>query len=220
MTDNTFAAAEPEGGPNRKPLLMVGAAAGVAVLAGAGWFLLHGGSSSSTDAFVVPHHAPKASGLTGAGTATAKSPSRVATLPAATTVKIGRDPFAALYMVPAAPPAAPAAGGPTVTTGSTATGASTGSTGATGSTGSTTPAAPTRYTLKLLTVTGTGKAQTAGFSVAGKTQYARVGAVFGRTSEIKLLSFQQIGRGVWSVTVQVGDDDPKDLALGEAISVL
>ena len=217
MTDNTFVAAEPEDGPNRKPLLMAGAAVGVAVLAGAGWFLLHGGSdSSSTDAFVAPHHVVQAKGAPAAVAKSAKAPAKVATLPAASSVKIGRDPFAALYMVPVAPAAsgAPATAGSTAST-PTSAGTATGT-----STGASAPAAPTRYALKLLSVSGTGKAQTAAFSVAGKTQYARVGAVFGRTSEIKLLSFQQVARGVWSVTIQVGDDDPKDIMRGESISVL
>lgn len=203
----------PEG--NRKRLLVAGAA-GVAVLGAGGFFLLHHGSDASTESFSpVVHHVSAGK----AKATTSKSASRAplkTTLPAATTVKIGRDPFAALYVVPVAPPPS------STTTATTGTGApATSGTTAGGTTaGTSQPAVPTRYTLKLLSVTGTGKSQTAAFSVAGKTQYARVGSVFGRTSELKLLSFQQIARGVWSVTVQVGDDNPADLAKGESISVL
>lgn len=227
MTENTFTApAEEQSASNRKTLFIAGGAAGALVLAGGGFLLLHGGSSSD-DAFgPVPHKARPA-------VTTAKAPVRQSVkpskLPAASAVKIGRDPFAALYIVPAAG-TAPAGTGTTPTTGGTTpttptTGGTTPTTTTSGTGGSTTPTKPTtpvatHYTLKLLSVSGFGSSQTAAFSVAGKKQYARVGSVFGRTSEIKLLSFQQISKGVWSVTIQVGDDDPKDLAIGEAISVM
>lgn len=212
MTETSFEAPTAEGpGSNRKRLVAGGAAA-VVVLGAAGFLLLHPGGSSSNEAFTpVVHHAAVTKSRTSAA---GKAAVRQSTLPAASTVKIGRDPFAALYMVPVAPAANSTAS--TATTTSTTTTSATGA----GAGGSTSPAVPTRYTLTLLSVTGTGKTQTAAFSVAGKTQYARVGSVFGRTSEVKLLSFQQIARGVWSVTVQVGDDNPADLAKGESISVL
>jgi hypothetical protein len=219
MTDNTFDAAPDatDEASNRRVPVLVGGVLGVAVLAGAGFFLLHGGSSSDASL-----NAPVARGVPAGtvGTTPVKTTlnSHVPTtvkLPTASAVKIGRDPFLALYVVPAAVVATV----PTTGTGTTGTTAPTGTTG-TGTTG--TPAAPvaTTYQLKLLKVTGTGSGRTAAFSVAGKTQYARIGSVFGRSSEIKLLSFQQSARGVWSVTVQVGDDDPKDLIVNEVISVL
>lgn len=221
MTENTFAApAEEQSASSRKTLFIAGGAAGALVLAGGGFLLLHGGSSSD-DAFgPVPHRAHPVVSKAKAPVRQSVKPSK---LPAASAVKIGRDPFAALYIVPAAG-TAPASTGTTPTTGGTTptTGGTTTTTGGTGTTTPTKPTTPvaTHYTLKLLSVSGFGSSQTAAFSVAGKKQYARVGSVFGRTSEIKLLSFQQISKGVWSVTIQVGDDDPKDLAIGEAISVM
>jgi hypothetical protein len=159
------------------------------------------------------HHATKQ-------VATGKAPTAItnkaATLPNISTVSIGRDPFVALYV----PQPAAAAGGTSTSTTSTASPTATASTSGTGTTSPSTPAVPTTYRLALLKVTGTGASRTAGFSVAGKTQYARVGSVFGRTSEVKLLSFQQSAKGVWSVTIQVGDDAPKDMSLNEVISVL
>jgi hypothetical protein len=212
MTENTMAVAANEESGGKRKLIVGAGAAGLLVLGAAGYLLLSGGGSSNDASFALPVHHVKA--LNSSTTLKSNVPA-VGSLPAASQVRIGRDPFSALYVVPVAPPS-------TTGTPSTSTGTSTtpGTTPGTGTTSPTIPAVPTTYRLALLKVTGTGTSRTAAFSVAGKTQYARVGSVFGRTSEVKLLSFQQSAKGVWSVTIQVGDDAPKDMNLNEVISVL
>ena len=219
MTENSFTEAAEEQGSNRKPLLIAGGAVGLAVLAGGGWMLLHGGSSSSDDTAFVVHKSTKAPVTKQVVTksTTSKATTHVTKLPPVSTVRIGRDPFAALYVVPVAPN--PALAGSTPTTPTTTTTTPTGTTSGSG-TSAPTSTAPKPYALKLTRVYGSGSDRTAVFTVAGKTQLAKVGSVFGRTSELKLLSMQQDAKGAWSVTVQVGDADPVDVATGQSVFVM
>lgn len=208
---------------DKRKLALIGGVAAVALAAG-GWFLLHGSGGSSGPALGLP-----AGGLAKPAAvkpATLKSVAKPAAkekaallVPAASTVKLGRDPFHALYIVPAAAPAA-AVGTGTAAPG-TSTSGTTGSSTGTSSGTSTTPAAPvsTTYALKLVRVYGAGKDLTAVFSVAGKTQLAKAGSVFGRSQEIKLLSMQQGAKGVWTAVIQVGDGQPFDAPTGEILYV-
>jgi hypothetical protein len=68
-------------------------------------------------------------------------------------------------------------------------------------------------------VYGSDKTLTGVFSVGGKTQTATLGAVFGKTQELKLLSLQQSAKGVWTAVVQVGDGQPFDAAAGQTVYV-
>lgn len=217
MTENTMAApvaADSEGeGSKKKLMLIAGGTAAALVLGGAGYLLLSGGGGDDAS-YSLPVRKTKP--VTSTATKTLKSNvPTTTTLPAASTVRLGRDPFAALYLVPVAAP--PAATTPTTPTGTTTTGTST---------GTTTPVAPakapvaTTYPLKLTKVYGSGSELTAVFSVNGKTQLAKVGSVFGRTSELKMLSLQQGAKGVWIAVVQVGDADPVDLNMGASILVM
>ena len=100
---------------------------------------------------------------------------------------------------------------PTTTSGTTTTPTTT--------TSGPTTTKPSTYKLVMTKVTGSGSGLTASFSVAGKLMVAKVGSVFGPTSEIKLLSLGQDAKGAWVATLQVGDSEPFDAAKGETLYV-
>lgn len=219
-TNDSLGGVQPveEAEASRRPVLLVGGLVAALVLGGGGYVLLTGGSSESDDALVVRHSAPSRTQTT------ANKPAAPVVVPALSRVQLGRDPFKPLYVVPAADPAAvPGAptgstGGTPTTGGSTTTGGTTGS-GSTGSgTGTVTPATKT-HALVLTKVTGSGDDQTASFTVDGRTMVAKVGSVFGPTSELKLLSLSQNEKGVWVATIQVGDSEPVDATKGETLYV-
>jgi hypothetical protein len=193
------------GDNSRRKLMIVGAVAGVLVLAIVAFFLMKGGSSNTASGgFLVPHHAPAASAPA------AKTPP-VVKLPKHVVAPVGRDPFKALYTAPVA-----ASTGPTATTGG-ATSPSTSTTGSTPTTttsgGSTTPTATTTPTyhpvwVQLKSVT----ASTATFDVGlsnGKTLKAV------RYSGVKPLhsfrNFELLSIHTGVVTVKYGDGTPFQL---------
>jgi hypothetical protein len=217
MTQSAFAppldapeVEEPAGASRRTALVAGGIAAAVA-LAGGGYFLVSGGSTTAPVANPVARHlnqgALAASGQKAASTVVPA----VVKVPATSTVPLGRDPFHALYVAPVAAPAATAPTAPATNTSGTA-GTSTPST-------TTQAAAPKVYKLVLTGVSGSGSNLTATFNVAGKIMVAKVGSVFGPTSELKLLSLTQNAKGVWTATIQVGDSEPVDAPKGEALYV-
>jgi hypothetical protein len=178
------------GTTDRRKLALFGVL-GALVLAAAGWLLLGGGGSSSDSLAPIPHGTPRLP-KTAVGSAVLK-PTTV--LPPASKVKLGRDPFRPLYVVPAVVvPVAPATK-PT-----------------SGSTGTTTPPAgkPATYALQLVRIDGSGDNLTAKFLIGttGKIQYARAGSVFGRDAEIRLLSMQKGSNGSGIAVIQVGDGSP------------
>lgn len=195
-------------GDNRRKLMLVGAGAGVLVLAILAFFLLHGGSSSSDSGFVVPHHraVPKAA---------AAAPSNpVVKLPKRVVTPVGRDPFKPLYTVPVgggtgSGSTATAAAGSTSTSGTTSSSTS-GSTGSTTTT--TTSSTPTYHPVwvQLRSVSGTQAVFAVGFS-NGKTLKAvkytvkapKSGSRTALASSFALLS---IHSGV--ATLQFGDGTP------------
>jgi hypothetical protein len=121
---------------SRRPLLVGGGLLGALVLAAGGWFFLHG-SSDATSAgarLVVQHHKPAV-----AAPPAAAAPA--APVPAATTDHVGRNPFKALYVAPAA-----AAPGTTTSTTGTASGATSGTTSTAPKAGSTTSTTSTSTT--------------------------------------------------------------------------
>ena len=205
--------AEEHGTTDKRKLALIGGLAAV-VLAAGGWFLLGGsGGSDGTPLGLPPGGVVKPLAAKPAHLAvkTAAKAKPAVLVPPASTANLGRDPFRALYIVPV--PAAVVTG---TGTGTTPTGTSSG----TAPTG-TSPAAPvsTTYALKLSRVYGSGKDLTAVFSVAGKTQLAKAGSVFGNSQEIKLLSLQQGTKGVWTAVIQVGDGQPFDAATGQTLYV-
>lgn len=223
MSTPEFAAVEETSGASNKRVVIAGGVAAALVLAYGGHMLLSGGSDNQ--ALVIPlkkHHvsaqAAKAAGVSA-------KPASAAKIPAPSTVKLGRDPFLALYVVPA-PVVAPVAPSGSVTpTGSVtplspSTGNGAGSGAGAGAPAGRGPVASSTYAVKLTRVYGTGSDQTAQFLVRGKTQLARVGAVFGASQELKLLSLQQNAKGVWIAVLQVGDAEPFDALAGQAYYVL
>jgi hypothetical protein len=140
-------------------------------------------------------------------------------VPVTSTVPLGRDPFHALYLQPAVANAAPVTGGSTTSTPPLSSPTTSG--------GSSTPSQPTQptstapksYKLVLTRVYGSGKDTTGVFSVGGRSYVAKVGSVFGPTSELKLLSLAQDAKGVWTATLVVGDSEPFDAAKGETLYV-
>ncbi len=208
-----------EGGRDRRALLLGGGVVAALALAGAGYLFLGGSDDVDDTAFVPTVTRAAQPAVKKAVPATKK----VATVkvPVPFDEDLGRNPFKALYVVPAAAPAAAAGpsdpslpqgpgtavavgsgttGGTTPTTGGTSgttsgTGTSTGGTTTTGgpTSGPTSPAAPTtrEYALVLKRVYGTGKDLTAEFTIDGRKQLAKVGVRFGPTSEIRLISLQE-----------------------------
>ncbi len=241
MSDNMSAydAADEAGSGNRRVLFVAGGAAAAVALAAGGYFLVGGGGGSSAAPAPIRRGIVKQDTTTSAkGTGVQAVALKPATsLPPVSAARLGRDPFKALYILPVtAPVAAPAATTPIVTipVGTTPVGTTPVGTTPVGTTPTTAPATqapattPTTppkpvastYALKLTRVYGTGVDTTASFAVGSKTQLAKVGSVFGRTQELKLLSLQQNDKGVWVAVVQVGDSDPFDVAIGQTLYVM
>ena len=203
----------PSPGSNRRVIIAVGAAGALLLLSG-GYYLLMGGSSSEPHTFVPQvQHAP-AVVKTVAGNAKPTSKNAVkpaAQLPALSVAPLGRDPFKPLYIQPVAAPVQAVTAAPAAPTGTSTTPTST----------STTPAKPvaTTYALSLTSVYGSGSTLTGSFKVGSAQQQAKPGSVFGRTSELRLLSLQQESSGLWTAVVQVGDDQPFNLSQKEVTYV-
>jgi hypothetical protein len=198
---------------DRNKKLLVGGAAALVVLSVGAFLLLRTGDASDSAAFDPVKHHVVAAGRGVVPVAPAKAgtkPVKRASLPAPSSVRLGRDPFKALYTVPVvvATTSDPVAGVP-------------GATGATPSTGGAAVTGPSvkTYTLKLIRVYGKGADQTGVFTISGRTQSARVSSVFGPMAELTVLSFQQDSRGVSTAVLTAGDGAPVDAVLGHAITV-
>lgn len=127
-------------------------------------------------------------------------------LPVPLAEPVGRDPFAPLYVVPVAGAAAP---GPAVP-------------GAAGFGGTTDPLANPSYPLRLISVAAGSPPVAAAVDVvvSGARRTVLLGQRFGVHGELVVLSVNQGPTGaVTGVTVQVGDDQPAALAIGETIGV-
>lgn len=210
-------AASADGGRNKVLVIALGAVVGVALAAG-GFLFLSGGGDDEEFAPVARAARPAA---------VAPAPSAQPKLPAPANLTLGRNPFRALYVEPAPAPAPePPAVTPPITTdggsnpviiiGGGASG------GTTGGGAAPAPQQPTakEHKLVLLRVFGTGKDQSASFSIDDKQQTAKVGTTFGPTAEILLLSLQEGPKeGQWTAVLQVGDGDPFDVILGEPVFV-
>jgi hypothetical protein len=222
MSQDTFPFAEgeeavpfaEEGERNRKAMLVAGGVVAALVLGAGGWFFLGGSGGSSSDAaFVAPHTARPA--VVAPKKVVAKPAKK---LPAAYKAQLGRDPFKALYVVPVAAPATTTTTPTTTTTTPTTTG--TGTTG-TGTTGTVTPTT-TRYTLKLVSISKPSpEVRFTTWSVGGTKKVVIPAQRFGKYGEIVVLAFSKNAAGVVDkAIIQVGDDSPMDVAVGESVSVL
>lgn len=193
---------EPEDGKRRKALVAGGLVAALALSAG-GYLLLSGGSSDDTG-FVVPS---TRKGSTVAGKPAVKKAAKpaVQTVPAVSRVRLGRDPFKPLYVEPAVAPATT-----TSTTTSTTTPTST-------TTGVTTGAT---YALKLVKIATSGETKLYTFNVAGTAKTVIAAQRFGQYGELVVLAWVKNSKGAAvGAVLQVGDDEPLTVKVGETISV-
>jgi hypothetical protein len=225
MSQDTFSFVQGEEAPdfadeadhNRKAVLVAGGVAAALVLGVGGWFLL-GGSGEDTSLNNSGFVPAKPRAVAAAPKVAAKTTSK---LPVAYKATIGRDPFKALYVVPAAAPAAGTGTTPTTTSSGTTT---TGTTGTTTAPTTTTPTGTTRYALKLLSIStpnATGEVRYFNWSVAGKTTTVIPAQRFGKYGEIVVLAYEKNTAGkVTGAIIQVGDDSPIDVMIGETVSVL
>ena len=196
----------------KRNTLALGALAAVALGAGA-FFLLGGGGEEE----VVEASSSGIVRTPGAAAAPATGP--VSTLPVASKVTLGRNPFRALYVAPedvpaAAAPAAPAGGTtvPTSTGGTTTTpivvvdsGSSSGGTTAPPPAPAPAPAQST-VSLKSVTAGKDGSNPTATFDYDGKTVSGAPGDVM--AGKLLVISIQQDVMGGWFVNLQLGDGEP------------
>jgi hypothetical protein len=219
MSQNTFPFAESEdavppvedGERSRKAVLVAGGVAAALVLGAGGWFLL-GGNSSSTDAAFVSHR-PAARPAAVKPKAAPKAV--VKKLPTAYKAPLGRDPFRALYVLPVAAPAptaAPVAAAPPATTGTT---------GTTSTTPGTTTAT-SRYPLKLVSISKPQpEVRFFTWLVDGKKTVVIPAQRFGKVGELVVLAYTKNAAGnATGAVIQVGDDSPIDVLIGESVSVL
>ena len=212
---------------NKKKLMIAGGAVAALVL-GAGVFLMGGGGSEAGDEFIP--RAPRVAKAAAAPQTAVKT--AVKKLPVAYEEQIGRDPFKALYVVPVAAPAAAAAPGVATTTTSSASGGSASTTTSDGDTASTTAtqasAAPscvcaTRYALKLVSISQTSAEEPrfTTWSVDGQKTTVLPAQRFGKYGELVVLAFSKNAKGaVDKAILQVGDDSPIEVAVGESNNVL
>ena len=216
-TATDLAVADDDAGTDRKKLVLVGGLVAALLAGGGGYLLLSGGGGGDDLALGVPPAARAAQAAKPAKAATpAKKP---AVLPAATAVRLGRDPFVALYVQPAAGAADPTGTGTTSGTGTTTTGG-TSTTGGATSTPTVTTSAP--YSLSLVSITGAateGKVFT--YTVGGARKSVVAAQKFGKYGELVTLAPLKNDKGVIiGALIQVGDDDPVAIKLGEKLTVL
>ncbi len=222
MTEFPFAADEAtadsavaeQGNSNKKALIVAGGVVAALVLGAGGYFLTSGDGASSQAASTRPAGTavPKVVGKK----ATAPKPSVVVAapkpvqLPAVFKEQLGRDPFKPLYVQPVV------AAGPTAATGTTGTTGTNGTTGA-----GTTANAPYSLKLTALAVGNGDQASTFSFLVSGASKTVLPAQRFGKYGELVVLAYTKNSAGkVTGAIVQVGDDQPGRIALGETISVL
>jgi hypothetical protein len=204
MTQAPPPAAEPADGNRRKALVAGGLVAALAL--GGGGYLLMSGGSSDDSGFVVPSARKSTTGastVTKATTSTAAKPA-VRTVPAVTSLRIGRDPFKPLYVEPVEQAAAPPPSGNTTDSNQNQTGYGTGPT----------------YPLTLKKVTTSGDAKLYTFSVAGTSKTVLAAQRFGKYGELIVLGWIKNSKGgVAGAVIQVGDGEPVVIDLGQEISV-
>ena len=187
--------------PRRRPRLLVLGLVGALVL-GSGGYALSSGVLTGGGADPTAAPAGKARPVVSRKPVATAIPAPVQ-LPATYTEPVGRDPFKPLYVVPVVAVAAPDGTGPD-------------------GTGPSASPSPT-YPLKLTSVAvGTGSdSTTLDVVVSGARQSVLLGQRFGVHGELVVLSVTRSPAGaVLGVTLQVGDDQPALLKIGETISVL
>ncbi len=200
---------------NRKKLLALGGGLAAVVLLGAGYLFLSGGGDTVDTAFVPAARTPR---VAAAPSAAAKP----RTIAPKYTEQIGRDPFKALYVLPVVAPVAPAA--PAAPLAPVAPIVLQPAAPTTGGTNTAPVAAPTtkRYTLTLNAISKPSpEARFSTWTVDGKKVTVLPAQRFGKYGELVVLAFTQDAKGVVDGAVlQVGDDTPMDVKIGESNSVM
>lgn len=224
------------GGDSKRNLIALGGLGAVVLAAGAYFLVSSGGDDALEDTAFVPPQ-PRA-----AAPAASAAPQAVK-LPVATQVALGRNPFKALYVAPAAA-AAPAGGGGTttpvvtpttvapVTGGGTPIVVTPPTTGGTTApvppqqptTGGTTAptAAPTRAPAQQSTLSFTSVSRKSGepvgsFVYDGTMVSGGVGDVM--AGKLKVISLQQDATGKWFANLQLGDGSPFEVFEGQKVVV-
>ena len=237
MSESTFpfdAGQQPlavdEAPASNRNVLIAGGLAAALLLGAAGYFLLGIGGGSHDTALgvtpVLPRHA--VTKTVAVRPAVAKP---VVKVPLASTEHLGRNPFKALYVQPVAAVAPASTGTSGTTTGSNGstgtTGTTTGSTGTTGTSGTTgtpgtTTSATAPYALSLTTISKPSpETRFFTFNVAGKSVTVIPAQRFGTYGELIVLAYTKNAAGTATgAIIQVGDDNPIDVKIGEKVRVL
>jgi hypothetical protein len=201
----------------RKTVLAIAVAVAVAAVAVGGFVFLRGGGDAELS--VIPH-APRAAGV-GAQKPAVKAVT-TKKLPTAYKATLGRDPFKALYVVPVEQPAgtvAPVATTPVAPVAAAPASSGSNSSGSTSSTPTT-----TRYALKLVSVSKPSAGEVTYFTwlVEGKRTVVVPAQRFGKYGELVVLATEKNASGTTTTgaVIQVGDDTPIDVMIGEIVNVL
>ena len=218
-----------DGSDSKRNVIALGALAAVAVGAGAFFFLGGSGGDEELEPFVPAAKAPGAA-------APAPSASPVVTLPVASKLTLGRNPFRALYVEPAAATGGTTSGGtttPTTTSGGTTGGTTTpivvvdggpapapkpAPTSGTGNQPAPAPA-PAYSTLQLKGVTAAkdGTNPTGTFVYDGKELKGAPGDVM--DGKLLVISIQQDHTGSWFANLQLGDGEPFEVHQRQTVVV-
>lgn len=220
MTENTMppplAADDEQPVWRRKPGIVAGGAVAVVGLLGTGYLLLGGGGADTALDTPLPGVVRAAPVVTKPVTAVKTSARKPSVLPPTSSVPLGRDPFLPLYVVPVA----------AVTGGSAAgTGTTTGSVGATPApfpvAAPAGTAAGKSYAVQLVAVkTGLSGDKTFVFAYGGARKSVIAAQRFGSYGELVTLKAVKDARGtVTGALLQVGDDDPVTISIGEKLTV-
>lgn len=206
--DAPLAADSGDAQDSRRNLVMLGALGAVSLAAGAFFFLGGSGEETTEEAFVPTKRAPRVE-------APAVPPEQAAALPAAAQVQLGRNPFRALYVQPAAapppapkppppPPPPPPAPAPIVVVNNVPPPAA--------------PApAPAQRTVQLTTVTvPPGAAPVATFLLNGKELKGSKGMLL--DGKLLVLDLKQDGRG-WFAILQFGESSAFEVSKGQEVVI-
>jgi len=225
MTENTFfEPVDDEPAQSRRSLLVLGAVGGALALAAGGYFLLGGGGGANASEVVA--QSSTRTPVTAIVPTVAKKP---VVLPAVSKVRLGRDPFLALYIPPVVSPAGPATGSgttgttPTGTTGApTAPGTAPAPTVPVTPTGSPAPApasppAAVKHRFSVFGITGSAATGRARVSIDGGAPFTvHEGSVFGPSKELTVTDIGlTVGVGE-HVAFTIGEDPQPEMYVHES----
>ena len=225
MTENTFfEPVDDEPAQSRRSLLVLGAVGGALALAAGGYFLLGGGEGAGGSELVA-QPTSRAPVVAMAPTAAKK----LVVLPAVSKVRLGRDPFLALYIPPVVSPVGPATG--SGTTGTTPTGTTGVPTAPGTAPAPTVPMAPTgspgllparppaavKHRFSVFGITGSAATGRARVSIDGGAPFTvHEGSVFGPSKELTVTDIGlTVGVGE-HLAFTVGEDPQPEMYVHES----